>query len=353
MGRSSQFASTKVWRLEIEKGPFYWAFLIFWMEEILGERNRLGLGWIAVIVETFSGFAAIPTHQHHAFEQRRRGKTLFLEFVEHDVGDVIGRVVAHEIEQRERTHGMAAAELHRIVDVFDGADALSQGGKGADQKRNEQAVDDEAGAVGGAYRSFAHAMREGDRVFLDFFVGGDGTDHFDQFHNRNRIEEVETEKTVGPLGERGHFRDRQGRRVAGKNRVLRADFVERGPNFAFGRELLNDRINNKVAIFQVFEVGGATQTAANLIPVLGGKRAFIDQALQILVDGLQSFFQHRRVYFAHRDLATGSRGNLRDSRTHQAAPNHSYFFDRHRFFLRGIIANCRTTLWRRPNESPS
>src|SRR6202140_1529823 len=107
------------------------------------------------VVEAASRFAAVPAGEDHAFKQRRRGEAALAEFVEHDIRNVIGGVETHEIEQRERTHGMPAAKLHGIVDVFNGADALFKGAYGVEQVRDEEAIDDEAGAVVGAHRRFA------------------------------------------------------------------------------------------------------------------------------------------------------------------------------------------------------
>src|SRR5260370_1019982 len=58
-------------------------------------------------------------------EGGRRDPPLF-ELVVHHVRDVVGRVEADEIEQRERSHRIAAAELHRAVNVLDRAHALKE-----------------------------------------------------------------------------------------------------------------------------------------------------------------------------------------------------------------------------------
>ena len=44
---------------------------------------------------------------------------------------------------------MAASKLHPLVDVFDGAEATLVLANRVEQKRDQQPVDDEAGAVGG------------------------------------------------------------------------------------------------------------------------------------------------------------------------------------------------------------
>jgi len=51
----------------------------------------------------------------------------------------------------------------------------------------------------------AEALAEGDHFVEDFGIGGDGANHFDQLHHWHGIEEVHADKTVGALGEGGHF----------------------------------------------------------------------------------------------------------------------------------------------------
>src|SRR5688572_14470654 len=100
-----------------------------------------------VVVETPAALLTQPPGLHHLLEQRRRGEALLSVLLEHDVGDVIGGVQAHEIEQRERPHGVAASELHPLVDVLDRADAFLVGADGVEQVGDQQAVDDKARVV--------------------------------------------------------------------------------------------------------------------------------------------------------------------------------------------------------------
>src|SRR5437899_2585129 len=81
-----------------------------------------------------------------------------LELVKHDVGDVAGGVETHEIEQGQGAHRVAAAQLHRFVDVFDRGDALFERADGVEHVRHQQAVDDEACSVAGAHRRLAQPL---------------------------------------------------------------------------------------------------------------------------------------------------------------------------------------------------
>src|SRR5258708_18302456 len=104
--------------------------------------------WIRrVIVKALPRFPAMHAREDHALEQRRRRVPGLAVLLEHDLGDVVRRVEADEIEQRERTHWIAAAEHHRLIAVGDAPYAALYGPDRVQQIRNEQQVHDEAGVV--------------------------------------------------------------------------------------------------------------------------------------------------------------------------------------------------------------
>src|SRR5882672_7839105 len=78
----------------------------------------LSLSALSVFVEAAARFSPHVPREHHPFQERRRGELGLAELLEHDVGDVVGRVKADEVEQRQRPHGVAAAQLHAVVDIF-------------------------------------------------------------------------------------------------------------------------------------------------------------------------------------------------------------------------------------------
>src|SRR6202167_5295374 len=224
---------------------------------------------------------------------------------------------------------MAASELHRIIYVFDGADAFFQRAHSIEQIRHEQTVDDETGAIGGAHERLAETCGERDGGFIYFRVGCDGADYFHQLHDRHRIEKVHAQETVRTLRKHGHFGDGERRSVAGENGVFGTNFIERGPELALRGQLLDDRFDYQIGILQVFQMGGAAQASANQIAIGGSKRTFIHQALEIFFDRLQSLVEELLGHFADRNLAARLSRHLRDARAHQAAPYDPDFFDRH------------------------
>src|SRR5205807_7646762 len=48
-----------------------------------------------------------------------------------------------EIEQRERTHGIAATEFHTFVDIFNGAHTFVEGANRVKQVGHEKAIDED------------------------------------------------------------------------------------------------------------------------------------------------------------------------------------------------------------------
>src|SRR6266542_5139974 len=83
-------------------------------------RGRVG----APVVEAAAGLASMPAGQDHAPQERRRGEARLLELFEHDLRDGVGRVEAHVVAEEQRAHGIAAAELHGVVDVVAAREAL-------------------------------------------------------------------------------------------------------------------------------------------------------------------------------------------------------------------------------------
>src|SRR3989449_11707386 len=64
-----------------------------------------------IVVEALAALPAIHSCQNHALEERRRRVALLAVLGEHDLGDLVGRIQSDEVEQRQWTHGIAAAQL--------------------------------------------------------------------------------------------------------------------------------------------------------------------------------------------------------------------------------------------------
>src|SRR5262249_13647479 len=115
------------------------ASFAFWLLEVGTRVLR-----VRPIVEALTRLLTIPSGKDEPAQQCRRGEAALLELVEHHMRDVVGGIEADEVEQRERTHGIAAAKLHGVVDVGDRARALFVGADGIEQVGHQQPVDDES-----------------------------------------------------------------------------------------------------------------------------------------------------------------------------------------------------------------
>src|SRR5437899_7099238 len=102
---------------------------------------------LRVTVESLAGLLPQPAGEDHALEQRRGGVPRLAKLLEQDGGDVVRRVEADEVEQRERPHRVAASEFHPLVDVVERAQAVLVRANGIEQIRHQQPIDDESGTV--------------------------------------------------------------------------------------------------------------------------------------------------------------------------------------------------------------
>src|ERR1700674_591293 len=224
---------------------------------------------------------------------------------------------------------MAAAKVHGVVDVFDGADAFFERAHGGEEVGYEKAIDDESGAVVGAHRRFPELRAKRHPLFIHSRIGGDGSYDFDELHDWHGIKKMQSDDALRPLGGCGDFGDGQGRGVAGKDGGRRAEGVESAEKPALGGKLHDDGLEHYVAALQVLQRGCAFQPAANFIFLRFVDGGFLYLASEILVDASESFVHNFRADLAHDGGEAGLRGDLRDTRAHQATPYDANFLNRH------------------------
>ena len=124
---------------------------------------------------------------------------------------------------------------------------------------------------------------------------------------------MKPQKTVGPLRERRHLRNRKRGRIARENRSLRANLIQRAPQFALRRQLLDDRFDHNIAILQVLQIRRPAQASSHFVAFRLRQRAFVHQPLKILIDGLQTFFHKLRRNLSNCDLESRTRRHLGNS----------------------------------------
>src|SRR6266550_8154796 len=168
--------------------------------QLLLEFHRLRIPRVRIIIKSPSRLPPVPSRQHHPLQQRRRRESPFLEFIKHNLRNVIGRVESHEIQQRQRPHRVPAPQLHRIVDVLDRPDALFQRTNSIQKIRHEQSIHNKAGAVLRAYGGLAQFRAKRHHLVVNRRLRSNRPHHFHQFHHRHRIKKMQTDETLWPLG---------------------------------------------------------------------------------------------------------------------------------------------------------
>src|SRR6266545_364719 len=293
----------------------------FWSLMVLYQARHRPRRLLRIIVEPAAGLAAVEPGLHHALEERGRGEALLTELVEHDVGDRVGGVQPHEVEQGQRAHGMPAAQAHPLVDVHDGAGPFLEGADRVEQIGHEQAVHHEARLVGGAHRRLAQAGREGRHLFLHRRIGAGRAHDLDQLHQGNGIEEVKAHEARRPLGGRRHLGDGEGRGVGGEDRSRPAGGVEGLEDLTLDVEALGDDLDDEVALPHAAEVRRALQSAQDLRLALGRDLALLHAFGQEAFDLAQALLQEALVDLAHEDLISRFRAHLRDAGPHESTPD--------------------------------
>src|SRR5260370_4069080 len=202
-------------------------WVIFFLFLLRLKLQRLRIPRLGIIIKSPSRLPPVPSRQHHALEQRRRGKSPLLEFLKHDLRYVKRRIQPHEIQQCQPAHRMPATQLHGIVDVLDGADALFQRPYRIQKIRHQQPVHNKTWAVIRAHRRFTQLHANRHHFFVHGYVRRNRSHYLDQFHHRHTIEEVQPYQPLHPLRTRGNVPDRQRRHVACKNRRRRTNRIHR------------------------------------------------------------------------------------------------------------------------------
>src|SRR5712672_2997717 len=144
-------------------------------------------------------------------------------------------------------------------------------------------MDDEASAVMSAHCRFAELGAERDHLVVYSGISGDGLYDFDQLHHRNGIEKMQPDESLRSLGGGGDFCDGEGRSIAGKNRGRRTQCIERAKKLTLGGKLLDDGLDDDVAIFQIVERSGAFQVSANFTFLGFCNRIFLDEPSEIFL----------------------------------------------------------------------
>lgn len=189
----------------------------------------------------------------------------------HGLEDRTGRVDADQVEQGERPHRQAAAELHGGVDVLAGGVLRLVHRGRLVQVAEQQSVGDEAGAV---------ADRDGLLAEVEGQVG-DGADRrgrgqhrrddLDELHRGRRIEEVQAEDALGVGRVGGQTRHGEGVGTGGQDGVRAHDAVQRAEDLLLDVVRLRGHLDDQVGVGRGGEVGGGAEAAEDVLALLTGE----------------------------------------------------------------------------------
>ena len=164
---------------------------------VVGDHDR-AVGRL-VGVEAAAGLAAEHARGDHLLEDRRRRVQPVAALAVHRLEDLVRRVEADQVEQRQRAHRVAAAEAHRGVDVLARGVAALVHRDRVVEVAEQQRVGDEAGLVAADDRGLAEASAISVLTSSSTCGLGDhGADDLDEVLHRRRVEEVHADDPAGP-----------------------------------------------------------------------------------------------------------------------------------------------------------
>ena len=168
--------------------------------------------------------------------------------------------------------------------------------------------------------------------------GRQTADDLDQRHDRHRTEEVEPDKLVRPGGRRRELGDTDRGRVRAEQRVRADHPLDRREHRPLGVDVLDDRLDDEIALGQRLEARRPAETAHRGVTLLGRQLAPCHAVAEKPLDPAQAGVHRRLVHFSHDSPVPGLGAHLRDARAHQpTAENPDHLSPRivrhHRSFL--------------------
>ena len=292
-------------------------------------RRGLGLAHdcrrvrLLVGVEAAAGLAAEEAGGHELLEDRCGRVQVVARLVVHRVEDLVRRVQADQVEQRQRAHRVAAAEPHRRVDVLARRVAALVHRHRVVEVAEQQRVGDEAGAVTRGHVGLADACDQRLDVLDDARLGDDGLHDLDQPHDRGGVEPVHAEHAGRPFRRNGDLGHRQRRRVGGEDGVRVADLVQLGEHRLLEVQSFRDRLDDELDVGEVGQRRRGRDPAEQLVPLGLGQLAARDRTCRGVLEVGAAPRDRRLVNLDAHDVEPGSREHLGDARAHRAEADHA------------------------------
>ena len=139
------------------------------------------------------------------------------------------------------------------------------------------------------------------------------------------------DKTIRPLGDRGHFRNAQTRGVGEKQAMRGNDCFEFCIDFLLQVHQFDDNLHNHIGVRGCFlQIKRGFDAAQNSVHLLFGDFALFHITVQVLFDRVHAAVDEPLLNVSEGNVKTCSGANLCDSISHQARTQHTYFFNFHK-----------------------
>ncbi len=144
---------------------------------------------------------------------------------------------------------------------------------------------------------------------------------------------MQTDEALGALRGSHQLGHADGRSIRREDRVFLDDGVELRVSLALFGHVLDDGLDDDVAVGKVLHVGGALEPRLRGRLLLGGDaalfRAALDQPRERLLDAGKTLVEKLLFLLEHDHVATRCGRDLRDARAHQTTTEYANFFDIH------------------------
>ncbi|MNT09625.1 hypothetical protein D3C72_1444150 [compost metagenome] len=192
----------------------------------IDDGGAMQFGWLrafgafGIAIEALAGLAPEAACVHQFFlHQRRLEAEVAVERIEDRTGDGVIDVVADQVGEFERAHAETAGITQQRIEAGAIGCAFLQQAQAFGVERPRHTVDDEARRGARVHRLLAPGLGGGMNARGNGRGGGQARDHFDQGHQRRRVEEVHANHLVRALQPGGEAGDGQRRGVAGEDAV--------------------------------------------------------------------------------------------------------------------------------------